>query len=162
MEGESTVHSGEKPYMSPVRGQGFRQSSGPLKHRCSHVGEKIWKTGNYEETFSYISDLEIHQHGHTEKWPFICSTCGKGFTQSFMLLTHQQVHTDPYKCQRCGNCYKCFSELISHVCVHTDERPLKCSVCGKCFKSSRELISNQSVQTEKRQFKSSHCGTGFS
>ncbi|NXM58875.1 ZN132 protein, partial [Illadopsis cleaveri] len=50
------------------------------------------------------SNLLPHQQIHSEKRPFRCSDCGKGFNRNSILITHWGIHTGerPYECPECG------------------------------------------------------------
>ncbi|XP_078425901.1 uncharacterized protein LOC144697778 [Cetorhinus maximus] len=155
MEGKSTVHSEEKPYMCSVCGRGFSQSSDLSEHKCRHNGMKPWKCGECGKGFKSPSDLESHWRTHTGEKPFTCSECGKGFTRSSYLLIHQRVHTGerPFTCSKCGKGFIQSSNLWTHQRVHTEERPFKCPDCGKCYKGSMELMHHQRVHTDERPFR---------
>ncbi|EFN68051.1 Zinc finger protein 333, partial [Camponotus floridanus] len=86
------------------------------------------------------------------KRKYSCKYCGKGFTQSGHLRSHQKsscywnprstCHQSqkirPYSCTQCGACYSKQSHLIFHV-RHECGRTQKCNVCGKTFLHSSSL-----------------------
>ncbi|XP_029161826.1 zinc finger protein 37 homolog isoform X7 [Nylanderia fulva] len=84
--------------------------------------------------------------GEGIKRKYSCKYCGKGFTQSGYLRSHQKsscywnprstCHQSqkirPFSCTQCGACYSKQSHLIFHV-RHECGRTQKCNVCGKTF-----------------------------
>ncbi|XP_067870017.1 zinc finger protein 721-like [Heterodontus francisci] len=179
LEAKSIIHNEEKLDTCSVCGRGFSRSSGLLKHKHGHAGEKYpcalmehqrIHTGSAPLSCSHCgkrfrapSHLCAHERIHTGEKPFTCCECGKGFTLSSNLLKHQRVHTDerPFKCPDCGKCYKRPGELMTHQRVHTGERPFRCSHCGTDFKRSYDLTVHQRVHTGERPFTCSICGKGF-
>ncbi|EZA51265.1 Longitudinals lacking protein, isoform G [Ooceraea biroi] len=100
--------------------------------------------------------LELDANGSTRgegsKRKYSCKYCGKGFTQSGHLRSHQKsscywnprstCHQSqkirPFSCTQCGACYSKQSHLIFHV-RHECGRTQKCSGCGKTFLHSSSL-----------------------
>ncbi|NWH40989.1 ZN239 protein, partial [Chloropsis hardwickii] len=50
---------------------------------------------------------------------------GRSFSWISNLVVHQQLHTRerPYKCLECGRSFSHTSNLFSHRCMHTGETP---------------------------------------
>ncbi|XP_012225986.1 protein tramtrack, alpha isoform isoform X13 [Linepithema humile] len=90
--------------------------------------------------------------GEGVKRKYSCKYCGKGFTQSGHLRSHQKSscygnprstchllqRIRPFSCTQCGACYSKQSHLIYHV-RHECGRTQKCNVCGKTFLHSSSL-----------------------
>ncbi|XP_076753873.1 uncharacterized protein LOC143425135 isoform X12 [Xylocopa sonorina] len=90
--------------------------------------------------------------GDDSKRKYNCKYCGKGFTLSGHLRSHQKSFcywnprskchqlqkSRPFSCGQCGACYAKQSHLIFHV-RHDCGRTQKCPVCGKTFLHSSSL-----------------------
>ncbi|XP_011160472.1 zinc finger protein 37 homolog isoform X21 [Solenopsis invicta] len=101
-------------------------------------------------------ELELGANNSTRsegtKRKYSCKYCGKGFTQSGHLRSHQKsscywnprstCHQSqkirPFSCTQCGACYSKQSHLIFHV-RHECGRTQKCNICGKTFLHSSSL-----------------------
>ncbi|XP_029417556.1 zinc finger and SCAN domain-containing protein 20 isoform X2 [Nannospalax galili] len=209
------IHSGEKPYKCGACWRSFNQSSNLLKHQRIHLGEsldqcsepmekagqnpsfsahwgnsaeerpepsqnvsmrvsspgphstnsgeKLYQCSECGRSFSKSSALISHQRIHTGEKPYECAECGKSFSKSSTLANHQRTHTGekPFKCTDCGKCFSERSKLITHQRVHTGEKPYKCLECGKFFRDRSNLITHQRIHTGEKPYKCRECGKCF-
>ncbi|XP_041508940.1 zinc finger and SCAN domain-containing protein 20 isoform X4 [Microtus oregoni] len=181
------LHSGGAPDLCDVSGENFgdspsfsarwRNSAWELPERPQDVsmiisspgpchttsGEKLFPCPECGRCFSKSSALISHQRIHTGEKPYECGECGKSFSKGSTLANHQRTHTGekPYKCAACGKCFSERSKLTTHQRVHTGEKPYRCLTCGKFFRDRSNLITHQRIHTGEKPYKCRECGKCF-
>ncbi|XP_075441300.1 uncharacterized protein LOC142486594 isoform X4 [Ascaphus truei] len=129
----------------------------------THTVEKMYACSECEKSFSYPSDLTVHERIHTGEKPYACDKCGRNFSHSSSLFRHQKTHTGekPHKCTECGKSFINSSNLAVHYRIHTGEKPFKCSSCGKKFTRKLSLDKHQRIHVEEKLYICSNCGNNF-
>ncbi|KAB1274952.1 Zinc finger protein 235 [Camelus dromedarius] len=185
---DDTVHKREQGHGNRERGEDILKASPLARLSVTQTTQKTSQCDNkHENEFSDGFHLELHQQVHSGKESPTCGTrekdarygsavpiqpgtkrywcheCGKGFSQSSNLQTHQRVHTGekPYSCHECGKSFNQTSHLYAHLPVHTGEKPYRCESCGKGFSRSTDLNIHCRVHTGEKPYKCEVCGKGF-
>ena len=72
---------------------------------------------------------------HKDEKPYICSECGKVFSQKCHLKRHAQIHTGKklYQCNQCPKAFSRNDNLNSHMKIHTVAKQYVCDQCEKTF-----------------------------
>ncbi|XP_043540649.1 oocyte zinc finger protein XlCOF20-like, partial [Chiloscyllium plagiosum] len=84
------VHLGERPFTCSECRKGFVDSYTLLTHQQVHIGEAVHMLCVREGVHSDIYNV-IYQWVHLMERALICSHCGKCFTRSSHLQSHQRV-----------------------------------------------------------------------
>ncbi|XP_014847767.1 PREDICTED: zinc finger and SCAN domain-containing protein 21-like isoform X2 [Poecilia mexicana] len=100
----------------------------------------------------------------TSKRPFLCATCGKGFSTSGTLSRHKKIHSGnkPHSCTTCGKQFIRKVQLLHHMPTHTDERRLSCEICGLCFGNNGNLSKHTKSHANLKSHLCPMCGKTFS
>uniref|UniRef100_A0A3Q4B519 C2H2-type domain-containing protein n=1 Tax=Mola mola TaxID=94237 RepID=A0A3Q4B519_MOLML len=72
--------------------------------------------------------------------PFLCDTCGKGFTAKSVLLEHQSIHSGE-KHFTCATCGRSFRTSLHHGA----QKPFTCPLCEKTFYFKSKLREHQAA-----------------
>ncbi|KAM8972130.1 uncharacterized protein RCH25_017745 [Pelodytes ibericus] len=136
----------------------------PFIHRTGCSGAKPYVCPLCGKYFSKSSHLATHQRVHTGEKPYMCLDCGKRFTSSSTLVDHERIHRGekPFVCSHCGKSFTKNSNLVDHQRTHTGERPFSCKECGKCFARSSNLAEHLKIHTGEKSYICPVCGKGFS
>nr|XP_013004403.1 zinc finger protein 57 homolog [Cavia porcellus]XP_023419305.1 zinc finger protein 57 homolog [Cavia porcellus] len=97
--------------------------------------------------FSRSSYLHSHQFIHSPKKDNSCDQCGKLFRNPKALNYHWRTHLGerPFSCSLCDKTYCDASGLSRHLRVHLGYRPHSCPVCGKAFRDQSEVKRHQKI-----------------
>ena len=85
--------------------------------------------------------LYYHMKRHYEDIEFVCSQCGKSFTNPYSLKIHENyVHTEAkWNCDKCGVNLKTKESLQTHQASVHDKVRYHCDKCEKSFVSLYKL-----------------------
>ncbi|XP_044144891.1 zinc finger protein 41-like [Bufo gargarizans] len=137
--------------------------SGLFILRKSPQSEPSYICSHCGKSFTNKAYLLAHQRNHKGEKPYICSECGKCFIYKSQFANHERSHTGekPYACSECGKCYTNKSALIKHHRSHTGEKPYSCPQCGKRFITRTRLTDHYRIHTGEKPYSCSICGKCF-
>nr|XP_057944520.1 zinc finger protein 394-like [Doryrhamphus excisus] len=111
-------------------------SSSSSRHLTTEADSLLAPLSDSDDTASHSPETdEEDSKADVTGLPFVCSFCGKRFSQKGNLITHTRTHTGdkPFSCSICGEKFTQKGNLMRHTRKHVDEKPFSCSVCGKRF-----------------------------
>nr|XP_014279219.1 zinc finger protein 567-like [Halyomorpha halys] len=114
------------------------------------------------ETFPDKQTKQIHMR-ETHTGSFICSVCGKIFSQRSGLSHHLPMHSDvkSFHCNVCGKAFRQRSGLTHHKQTHSEVKSFSCEICGKLFAQRSGVIHHKSTHLAIKSFSCGVCGKSF-
>ncbi|KAM9719011.1 uncharacterized protein ACNS7B_020009 isoform 8-T8 [Menidia menidia] len=113
--------------------------------------------------FSEKRYLNDHNRIHSVEKSFTCTVCGKGFPIKQYLNLHKRTHSGekPFVCTTCGKGFSQKGSLNLHKRTHSGEKPFVCTICGKVFSRKGNLIHHKRTHSGEKPFVCTICGKGF-
>ncbi|XP_061681008.1 zinc finger protein 271-like [Syngnathoides biaculeatus] len=101
---------------------------------------------------------------HSETKLYICTGCGKTFTNKSVLRNHMVTHTGekPFACLVCDKRFSFKQNMRRHMAIHTGEKPHSCPFCDKRFYDKFEMKRHMLTHTAEKPFACSVCAKSFS
>ena len=93
LENHTNIHSGSKPHVCSICGQGFATLSNLSNHKKSCMNlAKEHKCNICGQQFRLRRDLNDHESMHNKEKPYVCDGCNKGFSTQCNLIRHKKKH----------------------------------------------------------------------
>jgi len=150
-------------HVCPKCGKKYATAKTYTAHRC--VQQVIlYLCTDCGKGFSNHYSLKQHQRVHSGLRPHVCPHCHKTFVHMGQLNVHLRTHTGerPYLCTHCGESFRQSGDLKRHERKHTGVRPHSCPECFKSFSRPQSLRAHQLLHRGQRMFKCDECGKSFS
>lgn len=127
------------------------------------LGKRKYQCEVCGRSFSRSNTLITHNRIHTGDRPFPCDLCGKAFRQLGNLTRHKLTHAavKPHACPICRKCFSRTSNLNTHMRTHTNYKPFVCDFCGKGFHQKVDMKIHRYTHTGEKPHKCNKCGRGF-
>ncbi len=135
-----------------VCGKQYKAQRSLREHMNSHDDGYVkpyFPCDECDRTFSAKHTLQAHVESVHRgiKKSFLCTICGKNFTQKQTLSDHQMIHTGqrPFHCEICGSDFNNKQTLKRHKRLHTEVIRFQCELCGKEFRSKAGLRMHTAI-----------------
>ncbi|XP_034457088.1 zinc finger and SCAN domain-containing protein 2-like isoform X1 [Hippoglossus hippoglossus] len=161
-ESKPVRNSGPDGLLQPGPVDTTEDSPEPETEAIEDDWEETWEPQSGLNTMNNkqpVSDMRCE----TDKKPFSCSECGKGFTRKSHVKRHVRIHTGekPFCCSQCGDRFRETGHLSKHMRSHTGEKPFSCSQCGTSFREKGHLNVHMRSHTGEKPFSCSQCDSRF-
>ena len=136
------------------------------KHSSAHCKGSLYKCPYCEKKFDTARDLERHTIcTHSDRKPYTCVDCGKGFSTKGTLKAHAYIHTaeKQFVCPfpNCGKRFHQQPTLSRHMCCHREQKRHLCRDCGRGFHTPKALQNHAAVHKGRKPHVCPHCSKVF-
>ena len=160
----SSNHGFWRPSSDDVMISTCTQTSSAIENSTAlPLGKRKYQCEVCGRSFSRSNTLITHNRIHTGDRPFPCDVCGRAFRQLGNLTRHKLTHAavKPHTCPICRKCFSRTSNLNTHIRTHTSYKPFVCEFCGKGFHQRVDLKIHRYTHTGEKPHKCKKCGRGF-
>lgn len=153
-----------RPHVCPHCSQSCGSAKEFKAHSCFQQVKVLYLCTDCGKGFTNHYGLKQHQRVHTGEKPYTCPHCSKSFSYNGQLTVHLRTHTGekPYLCTHCGESFRQSGDLKRHERKHTGVRPYSCPECCKSFSRPQSLKAHQMLHLGQKMFKCTQCGKSFS
>ena len=169
------IHTGERPYVCKICGQGFRQKFTLKDHETTHISGKPFECDKCGSKFKQGRILRQHQISGVCERRLLKKRkkrpAGSKSVESAQMsenVTDKTIDNLQEKGQKamfqCDICLKLFTtgnQLAVHRRIHTGERPYVCEICGQGFRQKITLKDHETTHISGKPFECDKCGSKF-